>query len=117
MALDNALGKLVRFVLLPGQRHDTIAAPPMIEGIDFGALLGDRAFDVDWRRAELDARVGIYSGKTRSFSLHSAPRDAIDPPSRHASYDAADFLPSAGDRYQKFVKVRPITFRSKKSMM
>jgi transposase len=46
----------VRFVLLPGQRHDTIGVPPLIEGIAFGALLGDKAFDVDWLRAELDAR-------------------------------------------------------------
>jgi transposase len=52
----DALGNLVRFVLLPGQRHDTIAVPPLIEGIAFGALLGDRAFDVDWLRAELDSR-------------------------------------------------------------
>jgi transposase len=52
----DALGNLVRFVLLPGQRHDTIGVPPLIEGITFGTLLGDRAFDVDWLRAELDRR-------------------------------------------------------------
>ena len=46
----------MRFVLLPGQRHDTVGVPPLIEGIAFGALLGDKAFDVDWLRAELDAR-------------------------------------------------------------
>jgi hypothetical protein len=49
----------VRFVLLPGQRHDTIGVPPLIEGIAFGALLGDKAFDVDWLRAELDARGAV----------------------------------------------------------
>jgi transposase len=52
----DALGNLVRFVLLPGQRHDTIGVPPLIEGVAFDALLGDKAFDVDWLRAELDAR-------------------------------------------------------------
>ena len=46
----------MRFVLLPGQRHDTIGVPPLIEGLTFEALLGDRAFDVDWLRADLDAR-------------------------------------------------------------
>ena len=46
----------MRFVLLPGQRHDTIGVPPLIEGVAFNALLGDKAFDVDWIRAELDAR-------------------------------------------------------------
>jgi transposase len=43
-------------VLPPGQRHDTIGVPPLIEDLSFGALLGDKAFDVDWLRAELDAR-------------------------------------------------------------
>jgi hypothetical protein len=31
IALVDALGNLVRFVLLPGQRHDTIGVPPLIE--------------------------------------------------------------------------------------
>jgi transposase len=56
VALVDALGNLVRFVLLPGQRHDTVGVPPLIEGVAFGALLGDKAFDVDWLRAELDDR-------------------------------------------------------------
>ena len=56
VALVDALGNLVRFVLLPGQRHDTIGVAPLIEGLDFNALLGDKAFDVDWIRADLDAR-------------------------------------------------------------
>jgi transposase len=56
VALADALGNLVRFVLLPGQRHDTVGVPPLIEGMAFGALLGDKAFDVDWLRADLDAR-------------------------------------------------------------
>jgi transposase len=49
----------VRFVLLPGQRHDTIGVPPLIEGVAFGALLGDKAFDMDWLRADLDARGAV----------------------------------------------------------
>ena len=52
----DALGNLVRFVLLPGQRHDTIGVPPLIDGLVFDALLGDKAFDVDWLRAEISAR-------------------------------------------------------------
>ena len=46
----------MRFLLLPGQRHDSVGVQPLIEGVAFGALLGDKAFDVDWIRAELDAR-------------------------------------------------------------
>ena len=56
VALVDALGNLVRFILLPGQRHDSVGVPPLIEGIAFGALLGDKAFDTDRLRAELDAR-------------------------------------------------------------
>ena len=52
----DALGNLVRFVLLPGQRHDTLGVAPLIADIAFAALLGDKAFDVDWLRAELDNR-------------------------------------------------------------
>src|ERR1700716_3355933 len=35
----------LRLPLLPGQRFDTVGVEPLIEGIDFGALLGDKAFD------------------------------------------------------------------------
>ena len=52
----DALGNLVRFVLLSGQRHDTLGVAPLIADIAFAALLGDKAFDVDWLRAELDSR-------------------------------------------------------------
>lgn len=56
MALVDALGNLARFVLLPGQRHDSLGVAPLITGIAFAALLADKAFDVDWLRAELDER-------------------------------------------------------------
>ena len=56
VALVDALGNLVRFVLLPGQRHDSVGVQPLIKGIAFGALLGDKAFDADWLRADLDGR-------------------------------------------------------------
>ena len=45
LALTDALGNLVRFVLLPGQRFDTAGVAPLIEGIEFSALIADKAFD------------------------------------------------------------------------
>ena len=33
LALTDALGNLVRFVLLPGQRFDTVGVAPLIEGL------------------------------------------------------------------------------------
>ena len=41
-ALMDALGNLVRFVLLPGQRHNTVGVAPLISGLVFDALLGER---------------------------------------------------------------------------
>ena len=43
LALTDALGNLVRFELLPGQRFDTVGVAPLIEGIEFGALIADTA--------------------------------------------------------------------------
>jgi transposase len=56
VALVDALGNLVRFVLLPGQRHDSLGVEPLIEEIGFDALLADKAFDSDLLRAELHRR-------------------------------------------------------------
>src|ERR1700677_704713 len=56
LALTDALGNLVRFVLLPGQRYDTIGVAPLIEGTEFGGLIADKAFDANWIIAELNER-------------------------------------------------------------
>jgi transposase len=56
LALTDALGNLVRFVLLPGHRFDTVGVAPLIEGLEFGALLADKAFDSNWIIDNLNAR-------------------------------------------------------------
>jgi transposase len=56
LALTDALGNLVRFVLLPGQRFDTVGVEPLIKGIEFGGLIADKAFDSNAIIAELHAR-------------------------------------------------------------
>lgn len=56
LALCDALGNLVRFVLLPGNRYDTIGVAPFIEGLEFGALLGDNVFDAIWIVEDLNQR-------------------------------------------------------------
>ncbi|MBG0811131.1 hypothetical protein IY145_17305 [Methylosinus sp. H3A] len=45
LALTDALGNLVRFRLMPGQRFDAVDVPPLIEGLSFAALIADKAFD------------------------------------------------------------------------
>jgi transposase len=57
VAQVDALGNLVRFVLLPGQRHDTAGVAPLLTHLDFGALLADKAFDNDAIRADLADRA------------------------------------------------------------
>ena len=59
MALVDALGTVARFVLLPGQRHDSIGVEPLIEDIDFAALIADKAFDHDSLRATLNERGAL----------------------------------------------------------
>lgn len=56
MALTDALGNLVDFELLPGNRHDTIGVAPLIKERTFDALLADKAFDADWIIEELNQR-------------------------------------------------------------
>jgi transposase len=56
VALVDALGNLARFILLPGQAHDLKGVAPLIEGLEFDALLADKAFDADWVLAEIDKR-------------------------------------------------------------
>lgn len=46
----------MRFVLLPGNRYDTVGVAPLIDGIEFDALLGDKAFDANWIIDELNER-------------------------------------------------------------
>ena len=47
LALTDALGNLVRFVLLPGHRFDTVGVPP---------LIADKAFDSNSIIADLNER-------------------------------------------------------------
>ena len=47
-ALCDALGHLVKFALMPGQRHDSKGVEELIRNQKFEALLADKAFDVQW---------------------------------------------------------------------
>jgi transposase len=72
LALTDALGNLVRFTLLPGHRFDTVGVAPLINGVEFGGLIGDKAFDSDAIIAELNergAKVVISQHPRRSQPL------------------------------------------------
>ena len=59
VALVDALGYLVTITILPGQRHDLVGVPPLIDDVDFGALIGDTAFEADWLLREIEPRGAI----------------------------------------------------------
>ena len=72
LALTDALGNLVHFVLLPGHRFDTVGVSPLIKDIEFGGLIADKAFDSDSIIAELNgrrAKVVISQHPRRSQSI------------------------------------------------
>ncbi len=72
LALTDALGNLVRFELLPGHRFDTVGVAPLIDGIEFGALLADKAFDSNNILADLNergAKIVISQHPRRSVPL------------------------------------------------
>ena len=77
LALTDALGNLVRFVLLPGHRYDTVGVAPLIEGLAFGGLIADMAFDSNTIIADLNergAKVVIAQHPRRTMPL---PVDAV----------------------------------------
>ena len=56
LALKDALGNLVKFILMPGQRHDITGVKELIADVRFDALLADKAFDANWLIEELNRR-------------------------------------------------------------
>ena len=56
-ALVDALGNPVEVMLSPGQDYDLTCAEPLIEAVDPGALIADKAFDADAFIAALNDRA------------------------------------------------------------
>ncbi|MGB7260568.1 MAG: IS5 family transposase [Albidovulum sp.] len=75
VALVDALGNLVRFLLLPGQSHDMKGVAPLIKGIRFEALLADKAFDADWLLQDIDARGATAVIPPKSNRTHQRDFD------------------------------------------
>lgn len=76
MALVDALGNLVRFMLLPGEAHDTKNVEPLIRGVSFEALLADEAFDAHWLLEELS---GVGAGPQAVFAARRTPDHRAGP--------------------------------------
>jgi transposase len=76
VALVDALGNLVRFILLPGQRHDSVGVAPLITDIEFAALIADKAFDNNALRTELIARSALAVIPSKADRKAPIPHDA-----------------------------------------
>ena len=66
------MGNLVRFILMPDQRYDTIGVAPLIKGVEFGGFIAAKAFDANWIIAELNdrgAKVVISQRPKRNVPL------------------------------------------------
>ena len=75
VALVDALGNLARFVLLPGHRHDSLGVDPLITGVDFDALIADKAFDNDALRATLIERGAVAVIPAKADRKSPIPHD------------------------------------------
>ena len=69
----DALGNLVDFVPPPGRRHDWTGVAPLLAGVEFEALIADKAYDGNELRAELQAREATAVIPPRANRI-----DAID---------------------------------------
>ena len=71
-AVVDALGLPLRFILTPGQVHDSRQAEALIEGFDFDKLIADKGYDSDKFRAVIVAAGGeavIPSTASRSQAI------------------------------------------------
>lgn len=75
LALVDALGNLVRFKLLPGQRSEIVGVPELIDGLTFGALLADKAFDANHLRQTLTKRDAQAVIPARRHRISHIPHD------------------------------------------
>ena len=61
--------------LVPRQAHGLAGLPPLLEGLDIGALIGDKAFDADWSAEELEARGCVAAASSKSSRKVRRDRD------------------------------------------
>ncbi len=69
----DALGYLVRFRILSGQAHDRQGVPGLLDGLEFGAFVGDRAFGADWLPEDPDGRGAVRQDR-RELRGGDSPR-------------------------------------------
>ena len=75
--LADALGRPLRFILTGGQVNDIVIAPALLEGVEAGAAIADKAFDSnDFRRFLAAAGMAAVIPSKRSRKV-LIPHDAV----------------------------------------
>src|ERR1700732_1758911 len=98
LALTDALGNLVRFVFLPGHRFDTVGVAPLIDGLAFGGLIADKAFDSNAIISELNER-----GAKIVISQH--PRRAVPLPLDTELYKWRHLIENFFCKFKEFKRI------------
>ena len=76
MAVGRARLSCALCPFLPGQARNLAGMPDLLEGLEFGALIGDRAFDADWLVDEVERRgAGMCHGGDTVERNRLVPRD------------------------------------------
>lgn len=75
LALVDALGNLAKFMLLPGQRHDSIGVEPLVKDVVIDALIADKAFDTNAIRNKLDEQGALAVIPSKADRKNPIPHD------------------------------------------
>ncbi len=75
LALVDALGNLAKFMLLPGQRHDSIGVEPLLKDVVIDALIADKAFDTHAIREKLDEQGTLAVIPSKADRKNPIPHD------------------------------------------
>jgi transposase len=74
--LADALGRPLRFILTGGQVNDVVTAPALLQNVDGGAVIADKAYDSNsLRQLIADAGMIAVIPSTRSRKI-AIPHDA-----------------------------------------
>jgi transposase len=105
-ALVDVLGNPVEVTLSAGQDHDLTCAEPLIEAVDPGALIAEKAFNADPFIAALNDRA--IAPVILSKSNRKTPRASIRPllrtQSHRAFFDMLKHFLAIATRYDKLAK-------------
>jgi len=83
--LADALGRPLRLILTGGQVHDIVTAPALLEGIDGGAVIADKAYDSNHLR-QFIANAGMLA-VIPSLPLSQGPDPARRQPLQKSQSD------------------------------